>query len=95
MTLSEEIRNWVLSPVIIKINEMEKKIMAQIDDLNTEVAAVKTAVGQLGTDLTAAIAKLEAEIAAAGTAVDLTGPIADLKAVADSLTALDTTTKSV
>ena len=58
-------------------------------DLDAALASVTTAVNQLGTDLTAAIAALEAKIAAAGTPIDLTTEIAGLQAVATEATNLD------
>lgn len=62
--------------------------MAALDD---EITALKAAVAQLGTDLTAAIADLKAKIAAGGPTAD---QLAALDAIATSLTALDTQAKA-
>lgn len=89
-SISEILRNWLLSPVIQSLKETKM----QIDDLNTKLATVQTAITQLGTDLTAAIADLKAKIAAAGTGPDLTAQLATLDTIAASLGSLDTQAKA-
>ena len=84
-----------LEQMLIEIKNKETIIMSQIDDLNTQIAAVTTAVNQLGTDLTASIADLQAKLAAAGTPVDLTAPIASLTAIATQLTTMDAADKGL
>ena len=59
--------------------------------LDDKITALQTAVSQLGTDLTAAIADLKAKIAAGGPTSD---QLAALDAIATSLTALDTQAKA-
>lgn len=58
MSLSEEIRNWVLSPVMLKLTEMENKIMAQIDDLNAAISAEDVQF----TTLNASIVKIDTDV---------------------------------
>jgi septal ring factor EnvC (AmiA/AmiB activator) len=84
-----------LEQLLFEINNKENQIMAQIDDLNTQIANVTAAVNQLGTDLAASIADLEAKIAASGTTIDLTKQIAALTDIATTLTTLDAADKSL
>ena len=58
--ISEEQRDWLLWPVLKKLNEMERKIMAQIDDLNTEIQAEDVQIQTL----LASAAKINADILA-------------------------------
>ena len=81
--------------LVLEIKTQGEKTMAQIDDLNTQIANVTAAVNQLGTDLTASIADLQAKIAAAGTPIDLTSQIASLTTIAGQLTSMDASDKGL
>jgi hypothetical protein len=74
-----------------ELNMLKEMIMALPTqaDLDAALNTVGTAVNQLGTDLTAALAALEAKIAAAGTPIDLTAEIAKANSIATQLTNLD------
>jgi outer membrane murein-binding lipoprotein Lpp len=66
-----------------------KRIMTQLDDLNTAVAAISTDLGTLSGDVTTVLADFsaaEATIAAGGTA--------DLTAIAATIAALDTSVQA-
>jgi hypothetical protein len=98
MSISEAVRGWLLQPLLEQLKITEGKTMAQIDDLNAAVASLQTTVNTLGTDLTASIADLQAKLAAAiaaGTPPDLSGPIANITAIATQLTSLDSTSKGL
>jgi hypothetical protein len=63
-----------------------KKLMAQIDDLNTAIATLTTDLASLSSDVSTCLADLKAQ--ASSPAPDLSGPIS-------SLTALDTSLKTL
>jgi hypothetical protein len=74
---------WKLDSKLDEIIEKEKKIMAQIDDLNAEIAAEEVEIGTLGTvaqTINADVLKLLAMIQAGAKPTDLTGPLAKIKA---------------
>lgn len=82
-------RDWLLKPILGKLNEMEKNIMAQIDDLN---AAIKAEDVELTTTqasivaIAADIAKLKAAAAGGATPQDLTTQITAIQAHLAALT---------
>lgn len=57
-SISEAFRNWFLEPALHKLNEMEKKIMSQLDDLNAAITAEDVQVAAL----TAVITKVDADV---------------------------------
>lgn len=69
-----------------------KNIMATQADLDTAIAGVTTAVNTLGTDLTKAIADLQAKITASGTPIDLSSEMASLTAIATTAQGFDAST---
>lgn len=72
--------------------------MAQIDDLKAAIATLTANANSLGVDIQASIADLQAKLAAAlaaGTAPDLSGPIADITTAANQLATLDSSTKGL
>ena len=87
-----------LENILNEIKTQGANIMAQIDDLNAAIAALKAANAQLATDLAAGIADIQAQLAAAkaaGTPPDLTSQIADLTAVVTALQGEDTSAKTL
>lgn len=84
ISISEQLRAWMIAPILEEIRKVEKK-MSQLSDAITAVSAGITALGTqlstVATDLQTEIAEINAKIAA-GTVTQ-----ADL----DSLSALATT----
>jgi uncharacterized small protein (DUF1192 family) len=83
------IRDWFTSSQTTKNQEA---IMAGLTELNAAIAALQAQVTQLGTDLAASIADLQAKIAA-GT--DTSAAIANLQAIATQLTAISAADKGL
>ena len=81
-----------LQKILLEIKTQGDTIMATIADLLTVITGLQTTVNQLGTDLTASIADLQAKITA-GT--DTAPAIAALQAIATQLTTLDTSSKGL
>jgi hypothetical protein len=71
--------------------EIKKQGEHQMSELDDRITTIQTAVAQLGTDLTAAIADLKAKIGA-GQPTD--AQLSALDAIATSLTSLDTQAKA-
>ena len=78
MSLSEVIRDWWFRGAL----EQQEQMMGQFDDL-------RTAIGQLGTDLSEAVSRVETKIAALGDPdPDLSADIEALRAASAQLDAL-------
>lgn len=99
--ISEAFRDWLLKPIVDKLNEMEAKIMGQLEDLTQEIqdeeVEISTLAGNAGkvdTDIQTLLDK----IAAGGTTMpDITAQLqkikdhtAAIKAASDQLAAADT-----
>lgn len=91
---SEANINRMLCEIQAQLNRIEGtlSIMADNQDqLDAGIAAVQTLVTQVGADVAAAIASLEAKIATLGTsAVDFTPEVTSLTNIANTLKAVDT-----
>lgn len=85
MSLSELFRNWVLSPAILKLTNMENKMSA----LDEKITAINAAVSKLGTDLTTLITDLKSN-----TGAPTAAQLASLDTIASALTSLDSTVTS-
>lgn len=73
-----------IEATLLLIKHQGELNMTQIDDLNTKIDAITAQVTQLGTDLTAEIARLKGQFP------DITPQLGKLDSIATALTSLDT-----
>ena len=75
----------IFTPIYNKIQQSEGKIMALLDDLKAEVAAVKASQDELKTKVETMISRVEAVIATLSTVpdVEVQQAIVDLQAAVD------------
>jgi uncharacterized protein (DUF3084 family) len=90
MSISEAIRNWVLSPVMLKLTEMENNLMAQIDDLNAAIQAEDVEVSTLAASITKIDSDVDALLAAVKAGATPTDLTTQIQAIQSHTSALAT-----
>lgn len=87
-------------PALRHIHELQHEILRRLAmsatqaDLDNAITAVQTAVNDLGTQLTQAIADLEAKIAGSGSTIDFSPEVTSLQNIATGLANLSTQVKA-
>lgn len=88
MSLSEHFRDWILGPVMQKLNYMEAKMAQNQAALDTALAQLGTLVTSEDTGIAALIAAVQALLAkiAANPSADFTSEVTALQAMAADIT---------
>jgi hypothetical protein len=94
MSLSENIRAWLVQPILDQLKKTEANIMADTaKDIDAETTKLAGLLSTTATDVLAAIADLKAAVAAGNT--DLTPQVNALTALEKPLQDLDTAAQAV